>query len=144
MCGIRSRAARSAVARSAARGEHGEVVVLRHHGVGEGATVVAAAAVAHGLALEAAQPRRRLAGVDDARAGAGDRGDVAGGERGDARHPLHEVEADALGAQDAAGRPLHAGEHGAGRERVAVGGERLDDDRAGRRGGTPRRTRRCR
>ena len=45
-----------------ARGEHGEVIVLGHHGVGERAPVVAPAAVAHGLALEAAQARASSCG----------------------------------------------------------------------------------
>ena len=63
-----------------------------------------------------AQAGRRLAGVDDARRGAGDRLDVAGGEGGDARHPLHEVEGDALGPQHGARRAVDAREHVARRE----------------------------
>ena len=50
---------------------------------------------------------------------AGDLGDVARGERGDARHPLHEVEADALGRAARRGPgPRHDGEHGARLERT--------------------------
>ncbi len=92
-----------------ARGEHGEVVVLRHDRVGERPAVVAAAAVAHGLPLEAAQPRRGLARVDDARACARRRGHVGRRERGDARHALQQVQADALGAQDAPCRARRPG-----------------------------------
>ena len=63
--------------------------------------MVVAAAADHGVALERAQPGRRLAGVGDAGAGVRDLGDVARRERRDARHALHEVQADALGGQHA-------------------------------------------
>src|SRR5699024_4261058 len=49
-------------------GEHGEMVVLGHHGVGEGEAVVHAPAAAHRVPFEGAQARGGLAGVGDARA----------------------------------------------------------------------------
>ena len=49
--------------------------------------------------LQGPQPRRRLAGVEDAGAGAGDRLDEAGGQRRDAGEVAEEVERGALGDQ---------------------------------------------
>src|SRR5699024_5411550 len=60
--------------------EDGEVVVLGHHGIGEGEAVVDAASAAHGVAFEGAQARGGLAGVGDARAGALDGVDEAAGQ----------------------------------------------------------------
>ena len=74
----------------AARGD--DVIVLDQDGVEQTEAVVDAAAAAHGILLEGAQARRRLARVDDARLGAGDRGDVAGGQRGDAAEVAEKVE----------------------------------------------------
>ncbi len=59
--------------------------------------------------LQAAQPRRRLAGVENVGAGAGDRLDEPGGQR---RHPgemTEEVERGPLGGEDGGGGP--GGEH---------------------------------
>ena len=80
----------------------------------------------HGVALERAQARRRLAGVGDAGAGVRDLGDVARRERRDARHALHEVEADALGGEHAARGPGDDGEHRARLEPLAVLDDELD------------------
>ena len=111
-----------------ARREHRQVVVLRHDRVGERPSVVAAATIAHGLPLEAAQPRRGLPGVDDARARARGSGHVGRREGGDARHALQQVQPDALGAQDAPRGALDAGQRRTGPERLAVARERLDRD----------------
>src|SRR5690606_41089120 len=92
-------------------GEHGEVVVFRHHGIREREAVVAPAAVAYGLTFEDAQPGGGLAGVDDAYRGAVDRRDVARGQCRDAAHALHEIEGDALGAQHGVGRAVDARQH---------------------------------
>ncbi|CAI7638062.1 unnamed protein product, partial [Penicillium discolor] len=108
--------------------EHCEVVVLRHDRVGEGVPVVPAAAGHHGVPLERPQSRRGLAGVGDARPRSLDFADVGGGEGRDARHPLHEVQGDALGGEDRAGRPGHGGQHVGGGEGIAVAHVQVDRD----------------
>ena len=90
--------------------------------------MVVAAAVAHRVPLERPQARRRLAGVGDARAGVRDLGDIAARQRRDARHPLHEVQADALGGEHGARRTRDDGEHGARLEPLAVLDDELDVD----------------
>ena len=145
VCGSRAIAPCSAaVTETPFCGEHGEVVVLGHDGVRQRVAVVVAAAVDDGVPLERPQARRRLAGVGDARAGVRDLGDVARGERRDARHPLHEVEADALGRQHRARGTRDDGEHGALLEPLAVLDDQLDVDARDRSAGTPPRTRRRR
>ena len=72
--------------------------------------MVGAAAGADGVLLERAQARRGLAGVEDARARALDRRDVAGGERGDPGQAAEEVERHALAGEDRGGGPVQLGE----------------------------------
>ena len=66
--------------------------------------VVPAASAAHRVLLERAQSGRRLARVEDLRAGAVDRVDVAAREGGDAREAAEQVERQALAARAARGR----------------------------------------
>ncbi len=114
---------------AAPRGEYGQVVVLRHHGIGEREAMILAAAGSHGVALELTEAWRRLAGVDDAGTGVGHLGDVQGREGGDSGHPLHEVESDALGLQHRPRGTRNLGDHGASVELLAVGEEDRDRDR---------------
>ena len=79
--------------------------------------MVGAAAGPHGLLLELAQPRRGLARVEDARAGALHRLDEAGGERGHAGQPAEEVERHPLAGEDSGGRAGQLGQ----RPRLAPG-----------------------
>ena len=91
--------------------------------------MVRAAAAANRVLLERAQPGRRLAGVEDRRAGARDRVDVAARERGDSGEAAEEIERRALAGEDRA-RGARDAARSAGRLRdaVAVGGERLELD----------------
>ncbi len=127
--------------RHALLSQHREVVVLGHDRVRQREPVVVTAAVDDGVPLERPETRRRLAGVGDAGAGVRDLGDIARGERGDARHPLREVEPDALGRQHRTSRTGHDREHGALLEPLAVLDDDLDVDRRDRSGGRRPRTR---
>ena len=77
----------------------GDVVLLDQDRVVEADAVVAPAAGGDRRLLQRPQARRRLAGVEDAGAGAGDRLDEAGGQGGDAGEVAEEVERGALGDQ---------------------------------------------
>ena len=99
-------------------GENGEVIVFDEDGVREREAVVVAAAAADGVALEEAERRCGFAGVDDAGVGAGGLFYKLRGEGGDTREALDEVEGDALGLEDGAGRALGVCESGVGGERL--------------------------
>ena len=73
--------------------------------------MVVATARAHRGLLERAQAGRRLARVEDLRAGAAHGGDERGGAGGDARQALQEVQRRALGREDRRGRRAHAQHH---------------------------------
>src|SRR5207248_4190336 len=77
-----------------------DVVLLDEDRVVQSGPVVGAAARCDRALLELAQARRRLARVEDLRAGALDSADEARGERRDAGEPAEEVERDALSLQD--------------------------------------------
>jgi hypothetical protein len=104
--------ARAALARerdrAADRSDGGDVVVLDQDAVVERHPMVAPAAAAHRVLLERPPAGRGLARVDDVGAGAAHRFDVAAGERGDARQPLHEVQRRPLGFQDPERAAAHA------------------------------------
>mgnify|MGYP000143177597 CR=1 FL=1 len=77
--------------------------------------MIAPAATEHGVLLESAQARRRLAGTDDVRLRARGLLDEGRGGSGDARQAAHIVEADALGllaGHDAGGLIVHAQQQG--------------------------------
>ena len=80
------------------------VVVLDHRDVVEAHALVGAPAAAHGVLLERAQARRRLAGVEDHRARPVERVGPAPGVRGHAGEPAQDVEHGALGDEDDLGR----------------------------------------
>lgn len=82
--------------------------------------MIAAAARLDGVTLEGAQTGSGLAGVGDPRLGAVDGRHVGGGERGDAAHPLREVQGDALRGQYAARRTGYRGEDVSCNELVTV------------------------
>ena len=75
-----------------------DVVVLDQDAVVQPAAMIDAAAGAHGVLLERAQQRRRLARVEDDDAPAGGIDELPR-QRGDAGEPLQEVERRALGRQ---------------------------------------------
>ena len=75
------------------------VVVLDHRDVVQAHALVGAAAAAHGVLLQGAQPRRGLAGVEDHRAGALEGVGPAAGVRGDAGEPAEQVQQGALADQ---------------------------------------------
>ena len=79
-----------------------KVVVLHEHRVVEAEAVVATAAAGDGVLLELAEAGSRLARVEDRRARALDRVDVAARERRDPGETTEEVERDALAGQDRA------------------------------------------
>ena len=130
--------------RQAACGQHGEVVVLGHHGVRQREAVVVPAADRTAWRSNARSPGvvlrvSTMRAVVPATAST-----YRAVERRDAAHPLHEVEADPLGLQHAAGRagrPWRA--RSPALEALAVGDEqgdrdrRVDEPERGRR--TPRR-----
>ena len=103
-----------------------QVVVLDQDAVVEAEAMVRAAAAADGVLLELAQARRRLAGVEDRRAGAVDRVDVAAGERGDAAEAAEQVEREPLAREHRARRALETRGDRPRLDAVAVGGERLE------------------
>ena len=111
------------------RGDH--VVVLDHRDVVQPHALVDAAAAAHRVLLERAQPRGRLAGVEHARARALERVRPAARVGRDARRPRREVEQRPLGDE----QHLHGtGQHGQARRRAATrvpSGTRCVDGRDG-------------
>ena len=89
-----------------------DVVVLDQNAVVQAEAMVAAAAGAHGVLLQRAQQRCRLARVEDRDASR--RGiDELPRQRGDAGQPLHEVERGAFRRQQRRGMPANLGDHGA-------------------------------
>ena len=83
-------------------GAQAQVVVLDEDPVVQSEAMVRRASAGHGALLERAQARRRLARVQDRRAGALHGLDVAPRERGDARHAREQVERSALARQHGA------------------------------------------
>ena len=81
-----------------------DVVVLDQDRVVEAEAVIEAAAAAHGVFLERAQPRRGLARAADARARAGDAAHEFMRRGRDAREMAEKIERDALGRKHRAGR----------------------------------------
>ncbi len=137
--------------RDGARDAAGEpaVVVLDEDHLGQIVSVIPAAPVSDRLAVERAQPRHGLSGVEDLAAGAGDGVDESPRRRRDPAHPLEEIEGHALGRQDRAGaartggRASRAATARAGRRsrRTTRGRSRAARTPAARPGG-PRRRRR--
>ena len=118
--------ARTAANASATPPAASDVVVLDEGGVGQAHAVVGAAAAAHGVLLEGAQPGHRLARVAHDAAGAGERIGPTPRQGGDAGEVAQQVQRRALGREQGAGRRRHAGDDLAGRDPLAVGGEVLD------------------
>jgi hypothetical protein len=96
------------------------VVLLQENGVEQPGAVVRPAARADRLALELPPSRRRLAGVEDRRPGAGDRVHARPRERRHAREPGEEVQREPLAGQDGGERALEHRDRRAGREPLAV------------------------
>ena len=88
-----------------------------------------ATAGAHRVFLDRAQPRRRLARIDDRRLRVSDRVDDRPRHRSDAAHPAHEVQRRTLGRQQAARRACEAGDDVARRDDAAVGFLDVERDR---------------
>ncbi len=120
-----------------------QVVVLDQDRVVEPDAVVRAAAAADGVLLERAQAGRRLARVEDRRAGALDRVDVAARQRRDAAEAAEQVERSALAGEHGARRPSTA-RAAPGRRAGAVGDERLERETPGRARGRRRARHRAR
>ena len=99
-------AARSTAARIAA-GEP-EVVVLDQNPVVEPEAVVRSASAPDRVLLDCPQPGRRLSGVEDRRAGAGDGVHVAAGQRRYARQPAEQVQRQPLATRGARARSRRA------------------------------------
>ena len=87
--------------------------------------MVASPTDADGVFLQHAPGGGRLSRVVDARAGAGDRGDVAVSGGGHPAEALQKVQGDAFGGQHAAGRAAPLGQRGAGGDQIAVCGEQV-------------------
>ena len=100
-------------------GREQQVVVLDEHRVVEAHPVVRATTTAHGPLLRDPQPGRRLAGVEDDRAGARDGVHVPARERRDAGQPAQQVERQPLTGEHGTGGALEAGDD-AGVTPVAV------------------------
>ncbi len=92
--------------------------------------MVRAAAARHGVLLEEPQIGRGLARVEDHRPVRLDRLDETRGQRGDAAHPLHEIEGGAFRRQDRGRLALDHQDRAAGLDRLAV----RHDDRHAQRG----------
>jgi len=103
------------------------VVVLDQHAVIEAEAMVRAAAARHGVLLEEAQIGRGLTRVEDHRPVRLHRLDESRGQRGDAAHPLHEIEGGAFRRQDRGRLALDRQDRAAGFNRLAV---RHDDRHA--------------
>ena len=97
------------------------MVVLDHRDVVQAHPLVGAPAAAHRVLLQGAQPGRRLAGVQDRRAGALERVGPPTGVRGDAGEPADQVQQGPL-PRPAAARvgPRRRGQHVAAAHPVAV------------------------
>ena len=123
-----------------------DVVVLDQDRVEQADAVIDRAAGAHGVFLERAQRRRRLARVEDGDAPAGGV-DEAPRARGDARQPLQEIERGALADEQGARacRATSATRRRPARVTVLLAAPRRGrPDRAGERPRTRRRGRRAR
>ena len=114
------------------------VVLLDEDRVEQAEAVVRPAARGDRGLLERAQPRRRLARVEDPRAGALDLADRARGRGRDARQAAEEVQRRALGGQDRPRRALDA-QHLAALAPDALLDAPLEARRPGRARGTPAR-----
>ena len=103
------RRTRSDCGRHAAGNRH--VVVLDQDGVVQAGAVVGAAAAGHGVLVQRAQAGGRLARVQQLHAGSGHQVGVAPCRRGDAGHPLQQVERGALPCQQRPHRRVQPGHH---------------------------------
>ena len=144
--GVRRGRARAASTTSptsveAARARRGDVVVLDQHARRQVEAVVRAAARAHRVALERAQPGRRLARVEDARAACPATASTNSRvERRDAGDALQEVQRDPLrttASTRAAPRPPPA--RSPAETRCAVRDERVERDGVVERASSPPR-----
>ncbi len=114
-----------------------DVVFLDQDSVIEPEAMVLAAAAGDGVLLRQPQAGQGLAGVDDARAGAGDGIDMKPRHRGGGREQLQEVQRRAFGGEQGAGAGLDLADHFAGLDRVAVAqvpadlGQRVEPAKAG-------------
>src|SRR5690348_4507282 len=98
----------------------GNVVFLDQDRVVETHAVVVTAAAAHGVFLGEAQTRNGLAGVEDLRAGAGDRIGVAARHRGGAGKGLQEIERVPLARHQRARVAFHFAQHGIRGNAIAI------------------------
>ena len=118
-----------------------QVVVLDQDAVVQAEAMVRAAAAAHGELLQRAQARRRLARVEDRRAGAGDGVDVPARQRRDTGQPPEQVQRGALAGQQRARSRRRARPRRASRLRRTRAAR---TPRSGRARGRPPRRRRAR
>jgi len=114
-----------------------DVVLLDQDAAGEVVAVIGTAADAHGMALELAHSRCRLAGVGDPD-GVPQRLLECARLRGDATHPLEQVQPEALGPQQGDGRSFECSEIRARLDRRAIGDIEADTAGARRRPGQRR------
>ena len=103
-----------------------DVIVLDQHAVVEPHPVVVRAAHASRIFLERAKAGDGLARVEQRRAGAGDRVDIAPGQGRDSRQMLERVERRALGGEHRPRQPLQLQDRAARADRVAVVRELID------------------
>jgi hypothetical protein len=96
------------------------MIILNQHGVIEAKTMIQPAAATHGIFLNGAQPRRCLACAHNMSPRVGYRVRNAARGRRDAGKMAQEIQGDALGGQNAAGRSGYFGNNGAGSDRGAV------------------------
>jgi len=100
----------------------GDVVLFHHHRVEQADPVVVAAAAAHRVLLRQAQAGEGLAGVEDARAGAGDGLDERSGAGGRGRQRLQEIDRAAFGREQGAAGAFEGADLAAGLKPLAVDG----------------------
>ena len=102
------------------------MVVLYQYAVVQPGAMIAPATHAHGVLLQRAQPRRRLARVHNLRPCVLDRRDTARRQRCDAGEPPQEVERDPLGRQQRARLARDLRQRRASLHRVAIRYLRLE------------------
>ena len=87
--------------------QRGEVIVLDEHHIDQAEAMVVSAAAHDSVFFEAPPAGRGFARVQDLRVGSFDGLDKLRGQRGNAGKPLDEIQRNALGAQQGAGRAVH-------------------------------------
>ena len=96
------------------------MILLDEVGVEQADSVILATATSDCVFLGGAQPRQGFAGIEQTAVGVRQFGHVAGGECGNTRKGLHEVQCVALAGQQDAGRAVQAKQLLIGRELFAI------------------------